>query len=112
DTRMAAEQNLRKLCKVSCTTPYHSSLRDFMRKAMLEAKTRYKDSFIQTRLDLDKMTLRVSFRRDGIWHNDVDVLELPDSVLDLSTKVSRVPTPTSSSQSEGMEVVEGDSPQG
>jgi hypothetical protein len=112
DTRMAAEQNLRKLCKVSCTTPYHSSLRDFMRKAMLEAKARYKDSFIQTRLDLDKMALKVSYRRDGIWYNDVDVLDLPDSVLDLSTKVSRVPTPNSSTQTEGMEVVEGESLQG
>jgi hypothetical protein len=26
DTRASAESNLRKLCKVSCTTPYHSTL--------------------------------------------------------------------------------------
>ncbi len=26
ETRIAAEQNLRKLCKVSCTTPYHNDV--------------------------------------------------------------------------------------
>jgi hypothetical protein len=108
ETRMTAEQNLRKLCKVSCTTPYHSTLRDFMKKTMEEAKAKYKNSFVQTRVDVENMTLRVSYRQDGVWHNDVDRILLPDSVLDLTHKVSRhVP-----SKPEGMDMDVGDSVQG
>jgi hypothetical protein len=108
ETRMTAEQNLRKLCKVSCTTPYHSTLRDFMKKTMEEAKVKYKNSFVQTRVDVENMTLRVSYRQDGVWHNDVDRIPLPDSVLDLTHKVSRhVP-----SKPEGMDMDVGDSVQG
>jgi hypothetical protein len=112
DTRIAAEQNLRKLCKVSCTTPYHSTLRDFMKKIMDEAKAKYKNSYIQTKVDVDGMSLKVSYRQDGVWYNNVEVVELPDSVLDLTSKVSRVKTPNLSSQHEGMDTGEGDSQQG
>jgi hypothetical protein len=112
DTRIAAEQNLRKLCKVSCTTPYHSSLRDYMKKLMNEAKSKYKNSYIQTKVDVERMCLKVSQRQDGVWHNDVEVLELPDSVLDLTNKVSRVKTTNLSSQHEGLDTGEGDSLQG
>jgi hypothetical protein len=108
ETRMMAEQNLRKLCKVSCTTPYHSTLRDVMKKTMEEAKAKYKNSFVQTKVDVENMTLRVSYRQDGVWHNDVDRVPLPDSVLDLTHKVSRhVP-----SKPEGMDMEVGDSAQG
>ena len=108
ETRIAAEQNLRKLCKVSCTTPYHSTLRDVMKKTMEEAKSKYKNSFVQTRVDVENMTLRVSYRQDGIWHNDVEKIALPDSVYDLTHKVSRhVP-----SKPEGMDLDVGDSTQG
>jgi hypothetical protein len=108
ETRMMAEQNLRKLCKVSCTTPYHSTLRDVMKKTMEEAKAKYKNSFVQTKVDVENMTLRVSYRQDGVWHNDVDRVPLPDSVLDLTHKVSR----HVSSKPEGMDMDVGDSAQG
>jgi hypothetical protein len=108
ETRMMAEQNLRKLCKVSCTTPYHSTLRDVMKKTMEEAKAKYKNSFVQTKVDVENMTLRVSYRQDGVWHNDVDRIPLPDSVLDLTHKVSR----HVSSKPEGMDMDVGDSAQG
>ena len=54
------------------------------------------------------MTLRVSYRQDGVWHNDVDRVPLPDSVLDLTHKVSR----HVSSKPEGMDMDVGDSTQG
>jgi len=108
DTRITAEQNLRKLCKVSCTTPYHSTLRDVMKKAMDEAKVKYKNCYVQTRVDVENMTLRVSYRQDGIWYNDVEKVALPDSVYDLSNKV-RKPTPPAQ---EGMDLDSGDSVQG
>jgi hypothetical protein len=105
DTRIAAKQNLRKLCKVSCTTPYHSTLRDVMKKTM---QAKYKDSYVQTRLDTDNMMLKVSYRQNDIWYNDVEKIELPDSVYDLSNMVTRVVTPSP----EGMDLDGGDSVQG
>jgi hypothetical protein len=108
DTRTTAEQNLRKLCKVSCTTPYHSTLRDVMKKTMEEAKVKYKNCYIQTRVDVDSMSLRLSYRQDGIWYNDVDKIPLPDSVFDLSNKVRKTVPPTQ----EGMDLDVGDSAQG
>jgi len=81
DTRITAEQNLRKLCKVS---------------------------YVQTRLDVDNMELKVSYRKDGIWYNDVEKLPLPDSVFDLTHKVSK----RVMSAPEGMDTDGGDSVQG
>jgi hypothetical protein len=108
ETRITAEQNLRKLCKVSCTTPYHSSLRDELRKVMEGAKAKYKNSYVQTRLDVDKMEVKVSHRQDGIWYNDVEKVPLPDSVFDLTHKVAK----PKQSIPEGMETDGGDSVQG
>ncbi len=73
---------------------------------------KYKNSYIQTKVDVENMCLKVSYRQDGVWYNNVDVLDLPDSVLDLSNKVSRVKTTNLSSQHEGMDTGEGDSLQG
>jgi hypothetical protein len=83
-----------------------------MKKIMDEAKAKYKNSYIQTKVDVDGMCLKVSHRQDGVWYNNVEVVELPDSVLDLTNKVSRVKTPNLSSQHEGMDTGEGDSQQG
>lgn len=110
DTRMTAEVNLRKMCKVSCTTPYHSSLRDVIKKAVDDCKTRYKDCFIQPRVDVDSMCLKISYRKygeKGAWHNDVEVIGLPESVLDLSNKVSRVNTGHTSMETDGGEQSQG-----
>jgi hypothetical protein len=79
-----------------------------MKKAMEEAKAKYKNSFVQTRVDVENMTLRVSYRHEGVWHNDVDRVPLPDSVLDLTNKVSK----RVSSKPEGMDMDVGDSAQG
>ncbi len=54
------------------------------------------------------MTLKVSYRNNGIWYNDVETVELPDSIYDLTNKVIRVIVPTP----EGMDLDGGDSVQG
>jgi len=89
DTKIAAEQNLRKLCKVSCTTPYHATLRDFIRTVVDECKGKYRDTFIQAKVDAENMRLRISYLEKGEWHNDVELVDLPDSVYDTANKVSR-----------------------
>jgi hypothetical protein len=79
-----------------------------MKKTMEEAKVKYKNTFVQTRVDVENMALRVSYRQEGVWHNDVDRIPLPDSVLDLTNKVSK----RVSSKPEGMDMDVGDSVQG
>jgi len=88
DTRIAAETNLRKLCKVSCTVPYHSTLRDEMRKVVDRLKDKYNGCWVQARPDAENMCLRISYREGEVWRNDVETVPLPDSVLDTSHKVS------------------------
>jgi hypothetical protein len=107
DTRASAESNLRKLCKVSCTTPYHSTLRDVIKKVVEDCKQKLGKGFVQTRIDTEKMCIKVSYNDNGVWHNDVEVVPLPDSVYDTSNKVSRVPK-----AKEAMEVDAGESVQG
>jgi hypothetical protein len=75
-----------------------------MKKAMEEAKVKYKNTFVQTRVDVENMALWVSYRQEGVWHNDVDRIPLPDSVLDLTNKVSK----RVSSKPEGMDMDVGD----
>jgi hypothetical protein len=108
---MAAESNLRKLCKVSCTVYYsispHPARRDQSGGGGLQEEIQYDKGFVQTRVDTEKMCLRVSYNEDGVWHNDVEQVPLPDSVFDTSNKVSRVSRPK-----EAMDVEEGESVQG
>jgi hypothetical protein len=54
------------------------------------------------------MVLKVSYRHNGVWHNDVEQVPLPDSVYDLTNKVTRVVPPSP----EGMDTDGGDSVQG
>ena len=91
DTRIAAETNLRKLCKVSCSVPYHSSLRDEIRKAVESFKAKHKGVWVQARPDPENMVLRISVKdEDNKWHNDVERVPLTEAVLDLTHKVSLV----------------------
>jgi hypothetical protein len=82
-TREAAEVRIRTLCKMYGTVPYHRTLRDAMNKIIGECKTKYKGDYIQARLMADKMQVKVS-RRDqlGVWHDNVEVVDLPASVLE------------------------------
>jgi len=108
DTRITAESNLRKLCRVRCTVPYHSTLRDVMKKVLDDSKQKYKDAFIQVKVDAESMCLKVSYLRDKIWYNDVEKVELPDVVFDTSNKVSRSPrVAMESMDTEGGEKAQG-----
>jgi hypothetical protein len=36
------------------------------------------------KVDADKFRLRVSRREAGVWYNNIETIDLPDEVLDLS----------------------------
>ena len=84
ETRDAADGRMRKLCKTGGTIPYHRTLRNVINKVIMDAKDKYKGSFIQVKVDADKFRLRVSRREEGVWHNNIELIDLPDEVLDLS----------------------------
>lgn len=86
ETREAAEARMRELCKINGTTPYHRTLRTAINRAIEEGKKEFPESFIQVRVDAEKMLLKVSRRKwnEKTWFNNYEVLELPESVLDLS----------------------------
>jgi len=84
ETRDAADGRMRKLCKVGGTVPYHRTLRNVINRVISDSKAKYKDSFIQVKVDAEKFQLRVSMREAGVWYNNIDYIDLPEEVLDLS----------------------------
>jgi hypothetical protein len=84
ETREAADGRLRKLCKMGGTVPYHRTLRNVINTTLDEAKKKYPRSFIQVKVDVENFQLKISRCEDGTWLNNVEKVDLPDSVLDLS----------------------------
>jgi hypothetical protein len=84
ETREAADSRLRTLCKMGGTVPYHRTLRNVISRVIEESKAKYPNSYIQVKVDAENMKLKVSRRTAGVWHNNTDTIELPETVLDLS----------------------------
>jgi hypothetical protein len=84
NTREAAEARLKTLCKVSSTVPYHRTLRSFINKVVEESKVKYPGHYIQAKVDVEKFQLKISKMKNRVWENNVELIPLPDSVLDLS----------------------------
>jgi hypothetical protein len=103
ETRDAADGRMRKLCKVGGTVPYHRTLRNVINNVISEAKSKYKESFIQVKVDAEKFQLRVSRREAGVWYNNIDYIDLPEEVLDLSRMGPKVVSRREESNVEEME---------
>ncbi len=108
DTRNSADGKLRLLCGTSGTIPYHRTLRNVINKTIEDAKAKYQNSYIQVKVDVENFRLKVSRRTGGVWHNNIETVDLPDSVLDLSRFGSAAQAASSASDME----VEGASEQG
>ena len=88
DTREAADSRMRSLCGMGGTIPYHRTLRNVINTVVGEYKRRFPDNYIQVKVDTEKFQLKVS-RREGarhesVWHNNIELVDLPEEVLDLS----------------------------
>jgi hypothetical protein len=57
ETRLQAEINLRKICKVNCAVPYPKVIRDQLDALLREGKRLQPDSFIRTRVNAEKLTI-------------------------------------------------------
>ena len=88
DTREAADARMRSLCGMGGTIPYHRTLRNVINTVVGEYKRKFPDNYIQVKVDTEKFQLKVS-RREGarhesVWHNNIELVALPEEVLDLS----------------------------
>jgi hypothetical protein len=109
ETRDAADGRMRKLCKVGGTVPYHRTLRNVINRVISDSKAKYKDSFIQVKVDAEKFQLRVSRREAGVWYNNIDYIDLPEEVLDLSRMGPKV---TARRDENSMEEMDSEQSQG
>jgi hypothetical protein len=117
NTREAAESRLRTMCKVSGTVPYHRTLRNVMNKVIEESKVKYPGHYIQVKVDVEKFQLKVSKMMNGIWENNMLLIPLPDSVLDLSrlgpvNGQAKKPSGNRASMSDNMDTADSGSTQG
>ena len=69
ETRIQAEISLRKICKVSCSTPYPKNLRSILDGLVKEGKRIALDHFIHTRVNVDKLTINVHAKDDSNWQD-------------------------------------------
>jgi len=101
DSKIRAEQVFRQNCGIRCSTPYPPRLRDLMRNVLNEQKALAKDSFIQVKVDLDTMSLKVSRRTGNLWENNVAEVKIEERDMDLG----RTGNMTNSQSEVGMETL-------
>ena len=84
-TRIQAEIAMRKICKVSCSTPYPKRLRTMLDNLVKEGKARSPDSFIRTRVNADKLTIDVHAKVGESWVDLGLSCEVPLMILNPDT---------------------------
>jgi hypothetical protein len=67
ETRIQAEKTLRKVCKVSCATPYPKKLRDMLDTMLTEGKKQYPKCFIRTKVSVDDLTIEAHAKVGDNW---------------------------------------------
>jgi hypothetical protein len=82
EAKQRAETIFRKKCKLQCSTPYPKRLRTMIGELVSSEKTKFPGCFIQVKVDLDSMTLKVSRRGETEWINNYHSVPLCDKVLD------------------------------
>ena len=87
DAKARAETVLRNTCKVQCTTPYPPRLRKVIKDTVDKYRGEFPDSFIQAKVDLDRLQLRLSrkCKADGKWTNNFAYVTFKDAVFELGS---------------------------
>ena len=92
DTRIRAETTLREHCKVHCTTPYPTILRETIRQVINHVKQDYPDNQVRVNVDLKNLALKVSRRapaeegHTAHWHEHKRLITLPKEVFDVGAR--------------------------
>jgi hypothetical protein len=92
DTRVRVEQLLRAQCKVNCTTPYPTILRECIKKVIADARAEFPDNLVKVIVDTNNFCLKVA-RRAGeeeengkTWHYASETIPIPREALDIRSK--------------------------
>jgi hypothetical protein len=67
DVRFQSELSLRKICKVNCSVPYPKNVRVIIDELIKEGKRIRPNSFIRTRVNIDKLTIEAHASVDKKW---------------------------------------------
>jgi hypothetical protein len=82
DERMRAEQTLRRVCNVRCTTPYPKKLRAMIREMIDEGKEKQPGHFVRVRVHPESLKMDAFASVDGKWLDLKIEREIPLDVLD------------------------------
>ena len=88
DTRFRAEQVLRETCKIKCSTPYPTILRECIKKVITHVKSDFPNDFIRVLVDANNMALKVARRPKDCaeWTYYKRDIGLPAAVLNVNTR--------------------------
>jgi hypothetical protein len=93
DERIKAEQTLRKLGKIKCSTPYPRRLRTLINEIVQEGKKKISNAYIRAKVDPEKLTITALASvqdQSGKWKWEdlglereipLNILENPDKVI-------------------------------
>jgi hypothetical protein len=79
---MRAEQTLRRVCNVRCTTPYPKKLRAMIREMIDEGKEKQPGHFVRVRVHPESLKMDAFASVDGKWLDLKIEREIPLDVLD------------------------------
>jgi hypothetical protein len=101
ESRIQAETNLRKICKVSCAVPYPKKLRAILDNLVTQGKKLAPGCFIRTRVNVDNLSIEVHAKTKDGWKD----LHLKTCIpTDICDTVSTVNPTSAVSVVEGMQV--------
>jgi hypothetical protein len=80
--RILAEQHLRKVCAVKCTTPYPKGIRTLITSLISEAKQVKQGHFILAKVNMDTLTVSAQASENNKWVDLNIVKPIPLNVLD------------------------------
>ena len=80
--RILAEQHLRKVCDVKCSTPYPKGLRTLISGLINEAKREKPGRFILAKVNAEKLTVSALASENNSWVDLNITKEIPLNILD------------------------------
>jgi hypothetical protein len=84
DDRILAEQTLRKICKVRCSTPYPKKLRMMIKDLIDEGKEKAPGHFVRVRIHSDTLKVEAHASIEGKWVDLKIEKDIPLDILDNS----------------------------
>lgn len=80
-----AESTLRKVCKVSCSTPYPKRMRQLLAEVVKEGKAKFQDTYIRTKVDIENLKISAFARNGDRWVDLAIDRDITEDILDRYT---------------------------